>query len=552
MTIKSNDAAGIRIPGDTILEPLGHIQLARFYYRVCQWNSVIDLLPSEHNENRFLAIATEAEWKATYPQHMRKNQQTKGKYFHYTSLGEELMAGCRRAGTFDPGQVRGRGCYMDKGRVVYNWGDALFVNGVEQSFDEFDADTSYVYTSGAPITRPASEVVGPEIAGPLHDLFVTWTYGRGGADQCLIVGAIAVAPICGALKWRPHVWITGSKGTGKSTLLIKIKEVLGSVALDVQGGTTEAGLRQELRYEARPCLFDEFEGDSKSAGNIIALARTAASENDAKLIKGQPSGTPIAYTVQFSGIFAGINTNLETEADRSRFVEIELMPLNHSIEFGRREMEMATEALGSEIGPRLVARMLQQLANGSFDIALEVFRDGLRRFGGDERYVDLYGHLLAGSWVLEHDQPPEAKVAYEVAIVLAGDHDRNGVSDERECLDRLLQHAVRVELGPPMTVGELLQYFKDGISGRFELQAVERDLAATGVRLDRQSGEVWIANRLGIEAVYAGSRWAGAHVNAIRRLGGLASSSGRRFGGASSRYTRLPWETVFPDDSATD
>ena len=35
------------------------------------------------------------------------------------------------------------------------------------------------------------------------------------ASGMLLAGWVALAPICGALDWRPHIWLTGGAGTGK-------------------------------------------------------------------------------------------------------------------------------------------------------------------------------------------------------------------------------------------------------------------------------------------------------------------------------------------------
>src|SRR3546814_12688673 len=81
-----------------------------------------------------------------------------------------------------------------------------------------------------------------------------------------LAGWIAIAVICGALNWRPHVWLTGSSGSGKSWLLDNvIRPLIGAIAVYCQSNSTEAGIRQTLATDARPVLFDEAESEDAKA-----------------------------------------------------------------------------------------------------------------------------------------------------------------------------------------------------------------------------------------------------------------------------------------------
>src|SRR3546814_5949145 len=68
----------------------------------------------------------------------------------------------------------------------------------------------------------------------------------------LLAGWIAIAVICGALNWRPHVWLTGSSGSGKSWLLDNvIRPLIGAIAVYCQSNSTEAGIRQTLATDRK-------------------------------------------------------------------------------------------------------------------------------------------------------------------------------------------------------------------------------------------------------------------------------------------------------------
>jgi putative DNA primase/helicase len=81
----------------------------------------------------------------------------------------------------------------------------------------------------------------------------------------LLAGWIVLAPFSGALRWRPHIWVTGTAGAGETTVVNDIIKPLVAVAVGAEGPTTEAGLRGELKGAALPVLFDEVERSGTSS-----------------------------------------------------------------------------------------------------------------------------------------------------------------------------------------------------------------------------------------------------------------------------------------------
>ena len=66
-----------------------------------------------------------------------------------------------------------------------------------------------------------------------------------------MAGWTFLVPICWALKWRPHIWITGTAGSGKSTIQRGFCcGLIDEAALYAQGNSTEPGIRQELEDDS--------------------------------------------------------------------------------------------------------------------------------------------------------------------------------------------------------------------------------------------------------------------------------------------------------------
>jgi putative DNA primase/helicase len=162
-----------------------------------------------------------------------------------------------KRGYYDPSKTRGRGAWLDDGRIVYHFGNMLMVDGVETAVTAIKSKC--VYEQGKMLPPPSDEALTDVEGRHIFDIAKMFRWTRPGS-AVLLAGYVALAPICGALKWRPHIWLTGAAGSGKTTALNDFVSVLTSgTALFSQGNSTEAGIRQKLQSDALPVLFDESE-----------------------------------------------------------------------------------------------------------------------------------------------------------------------------------------------------------------------------------------------------------------------------------------------------
>jgi len=509
--------------------PLGHTGTKTFYYFVRSTRQVVALGSASHRQHNFIGMAEEADWQCYYPAPASTGR------LDWDTVAENLMAHCREIGLYDPSRVRGRGAWRDGDDVVFHSGDALFVNGQLTDFRDY-TETDYHYLAEIKTLRPADDKSSANDGEELLSVFRTWGWEHRSLAPNLILGWIGCSLICGALQWRPHLWITGIKGSGKSTLDSLIFGILGDLALHVQGNTTEPGLRQTLKGDARPVLFDEFEAENANAMSVIDAARSAASDNAAPVIKGTPEGKPIFYRLRFSGMFSGILANVQKETDRSRFVILEMHPLTRT-EDQRRQLFENLIGFGSDFGARLLRRMLDTLTSGRFEVSLSHYRKAIRLAGGDERKADVFAHLLAAHHVLTNDS--EITNAADVASAIA-DLDEGEPSDEEACLSHLLGHLVTVDYGYKRTLGEWIGYLSEDASNGPSVIAVQAELERHGVKLD--GNKMKIANATtGIKNVYKGSRWKhGSHRRILQRLDGAKIGGKAWFAGNQSRCTVIP------------
>ena len=519
--------------------PLGHIGTTQFVYFIRETRQVVCLTASQHTGTRLLSMASESDWHG-YPSVPIQNGQVV-----WGDLAEDLMAACRSTGMYDPLCVRGCGAWRDGNDIVYHAGTALFVNGTPTDFADYQ-NTQYRYLAYPGILCPADKAVTLDEVGELITTIQTWAWRDEDISPTLVIGWLACAFICGALGWRPHMWISGRRGSGKSTLDGLISGILGDLVVHVQGSTTEAGLRQALNGDARPVAFDEFEANSVNSKRILDAARSAASDNSAPVIKGTPDGRPLIYRLRFMGLFSGVVANAENAADASRIVFLEIEAKERT-EDDRARLVTAFERFDTKFGAHALRRMIDTVVTGHFDQALETYRKAIRLCGGDERKADVYANLLAGAHVLQFDTEVTEANARKLAE-LVSKLDVDELSDEEECLAHLLGYEVKLDYGYVRSVGEWIEFLVHQTGSGPSTEEVRRGLARLGILVDEKMLKVANSSP-GIKGVYDKTRWAsGAHSRTLQRLQGAHTGGKARFAGVQSRYTQMPVSDVLNED----
>lgn len=124
-----------------------------------------------------------------------------------------IVRTANRRGVYDMSRLRGRGAWIDAGRNVFHHGDHLTVDGEPVSIAEFES--RYVYEMARPLPDIADTPLTDDEGRDLLDLAAMFRWAKP-ASAALLTGWIALAPICGALRWRSHIWITGGAGCGKA------------------------------------------------------------------------------------------------------------------------------------------------------------------------------------------------------------------------------------------------------------------------------------------------------------------------------------------------
>lgn len=425
-----------------------------------------------------------------------------------------LIERCTAAGMISlDRQLRGPGVWpgagAHRGEIILHCGDVVRVGGEWQPAGcRIDG---HIYPRAPALPRPAARPIDAAAARDLVGFIGSWPW-TDLRDPIVVVGWLAAATVVGLLDWRPHVWISGKTGTGKTTLEMLIRDLLGEDWMVRVSSPTEAAVRHELGPAARPVTIDEIEPDEagQRAREVAALVRVASRRGQAPVGRGGTGG--VAQRFPMAGLFWFTSVLICPLApqDRNRITVAALHQLPEDDQ--ARERLEAGLARFRPMGPAIRARMLA--AWPRFGATFGRYAAALAEAGHPARQIDQIGTLLACYDLLVGDDLPDSDTVADLAGQFPPD-ERIGAggsaSDAQECLDKLLSTAAESfwngSSHRPVTIGQMIvrALAPGGDAAPLRPHGLNiRPHPAIGVKM------LVIANKHeGLEAIFKGSKWRG-------------------------------------------
>ncbi len=365
-------------------------------------NGLLNLLP-----DRLLWQETlkDDEWKEigiTEPDHSKE----------WRAIGTALARKCQELGEYtDAGLVRGPGIWLDRGRIIANYGRAVYVNGVSARPSAIESRYVYPYTrllESVEHVQPLSDAEGRKIVQICDTL--RWQKPISGT---MLSGLIACAVVAGALKWRPHGAINGPRGSGKSWVVNNfVAKCFGEFSVRVMGSSTEAGIRSQIETSALPVTFDEAERGEKGEvrmDKVIELMRIASTNSGAGVAKGSADHKGKVWKINSSFIIAAIGIGNLKPADLSRIAILTLRGGGETKTESRADIQQhfaQLERLVADLPENLPARLLRRMM-AVVPVLIqnaETLRKVISNKYADARTGDQMGMLLAGSLALTSNE----------------------------------------------------------------------------------------------------------------------------------------------------
>lgn len=506
---------------------LGYRDGSYFYFSFAE-KRVISLTAAQHTFQNLCQLDDMEAWDSSEFGLTAKN---KNQLALYAFNGLRKL--CLQRGHFSSDSaIKGSGVWSDGEDVVANIGDKLIVNGEKKEYDEYDSDS--VYTAGTKFFKDGKEPLSSYEAVGLRRLceWIRWEDQMSGA---LLAGWIAVAPISGALGYRPHVWITGASGTGKSVVIDIIRRALGKIAINYEKGTSASRIRHRMGNDARPLIYDEAEPSDVTAG-VVELARVASTGGTVG--KFGQNDTP----VRFCGCFSSVIPPIYSTVDEGRMVFMRLRP--HDTDIAARInhyndlLLLIKDVLTTDFADRLAVRSIK---NAAVIIKnAETFMIAAQKTIRRARATQQIGVLLAGLYSLHS----HGEITQEAAEKFISENKFEDAVDELEDEaddKRLVRHissfVLRYSNGPNMTekpIGEIIALAGNGES------VEEKTLRFWGIKVSER--RVYFSNtHPNLKKALSGTDWQKRWHDVLSRFSGAERHEATHFSaGVKTRAVSIP------------
>lgn len=450
-------------------------------------------------------------------------------------------------GQYDRSKIRGAGVWRDHDGIVLNDGQRLILpDGTALSYDDHKSEYIYVKSSSrfGTMTGPEST---DEDGRTLEALFAAQQWAEP-AMAPLAMGWALIAPFGGMLKWRPHIWVTGRAGTGKSEFMESvIQRICGPFSFVGAAKTTEAGIRRDLDVDARPAILDEMEPKNAKTRDKIAslleLARNSSSDGPANIITmANANGGVETFIIRSCFAFSSVYVPDEDAATTSRIIRMEM-----KLQTTQEEKFRISDALKAECmqdPTRYSRRMYRALSRILTDI--EWIRSAyLGRFG-EQRKIDQFAPLMAASWAAQSreclkDSSDGQRWLQEWLLKLM---DKSGESqdDEDAVMRHLLGAQVRTDDMRTRTVAELMTTASSTEEDGGDAHLLSRN----GMRVMWSGTQRVLAISIDnqyVRRILAGTAYEAGYAAPMRRNKFCVSDSRVvRFASGQSRAVLLDWE----------
>lgn len=544
-------------PKKSYILPLGYD--SGTYYFISNQNPQIQKMSSSAigASSGLLRLQPLEYWQALYP-------SRSGDGVSWLDAANNLMDKCHIKGVFKPDNIRGVGAWHENGEFVYHLGNQLYVKNKYQNLHKNNLDSDYIYDLGEKMPKLSTEPLTLAQCEKLLNIsnLINWTAPESGV---FFLGWLVVSQLGGYLQWRPHAWLSGPSGSGKSYIMENIvKTILEGHFRYFIGSSTEAGIRQTVKKSSLPVIFDEFETNDANShhrvGAVLELARQASSDSSGIVVKGTADGAANEFKAQFAMLAASVRASIIHEEDENRFTMLELRRNSSRNADQFEKLNALVVSLTDEYGDQLRARIFKNAdkIKASAKILQKIVALKLNARLGQQ-----YGTLLAGYWSLSSDEVITQDQAQRLvsSIELHNAKKTMDRSDEQECLNHLLDHIMHTETNGVRVEGSIREMIykhithsptSDPFGGPKYLDSLER----LGISVKKSDDETKYELRLhlknvNIKNIYKNSQWVGSFDKQMTRIDGAKQSVITKFthAGTVNRCLSIDLDTIFKDIS---
>ena len=479
------------------------------------YESIMRLKSSQFTIGRLVEVADEGFWDVYRRWNGDKPESKETWMANIASNFKKAAKGCY----YNMSMVRGVGVWPEPQSptgYVFHVGDRVIAGSETIPFGV--AKSGYIYTRDSQI--PISSIpASTKATRDLVDIIKLASWSKP-TSALLFAGWLFIAPIAGVLKWRPHIYLYGPAGSGKTTVQGLISQVLSGFIIANKGKSTEPGIRGSVGNSTKPVLLDEAEDygkqDRARLDSILNFIRGSSSGRDeATVVKGTATGGFKRYVCNSVFCLASINPCLDETADKERFIQLSMTTKDP--QRAKKWEKLQTLKADFDYNHPDFAAGLRRRAYDKIPQLLELikrFEKALSTKTDKDRLGEHIAALLAGfSFMIDDNQPNDEAIQWMVDSI---DLDESLEDTQGNEYDTLLNYLVRYQLrfigdedgkNRILTVGEMIFEASGKIQPHRKSgneRAYKKILARNGIKVEEDY--TYIANSSNeLETIFRGT-----------------------------------------------
>ncbi len=376
------------------------------------------------------------------------------------------------------------------------------------------------------------------VVNELINLLGRWRWKNQEIDPTLAAGLVLATWVQTFWSWRPLVAVIGPSNSGKTSAFLMLESLFGSLALK-SSQSSEAGLRQALKHDAKAILCDEFE-DSYHRSRILELFRTSGRGD--KIFRGTGGQQGESYGLQHIAWVAAIEVGLKREPDRNRFITLELVRPEET-EHGKLRIP-SDEEMGV-LGQKLLAVAITHVGPA---VEMAVKLKAMHHDGVDKRVIESYAVPAAMLAVIMGFGLDQANVLLQQLLANVERADQ-GRADEADLMEDILSAMVDCGRGVKLSVAQILSSTTNYATASDSIEAHGICLgfssaARRGHERASDAPALFICHRQAARMLLRGTPWEFQSIDQLlKRLPG-AERDQRKLAGRNARGVSLPMDMV--------
>lgn len=458
------------------------------------YESLMKLKSSQFSIGRLVDIADEGFWDV----YRRWNgDKPEGKETWMANIASTLKNEAYGM-HYNPSMVRGVGAWPESDSptgYIFHAGDRVIAGDTVLPFGV--SKSGFLYCKDSQI-KIADNAASTQATRDLVNVIQCISWAKP-SNALLFAGWLFIAPIAGVLKWRPHIYLYGPAGSGKTTVQGLISQVLNGFIIANKGKSTEPGIRGRVGNSTKPVMLDEAERYSKDDNarleNILNFIRGSSSGRDeASVVKGTATGGFKTYACNSIFCLASINPCLNETADKERFIQLSMTTKDP--QRGKKWERLQALKADFDYNHPDFAAELRRRAYDKIPQLLELikkFEKALIVKVKKDRLCEHISTLLAGfSFMIDDNPPTDEAIQWMVDSIDLTESIEDTIGNE---YDSLLNYLVRYQLrffdsegvNKMLSVGEMIYAAsgkQDAIKVPENKKVLKKVLARNGIKVE--------------------------------------------------------------------